>query len=70
MNVQKRIEMYLAKANEAEEQASLSEVPQVREAWKVISEAYRDLAQQNGYNSQNKRPESYRQTTDDGLSQS
>jgi hypothetical protein len=44
MSENTRIEMFLAKAREADEQAEKAKENSVRNAWRTIADGYRDLA--------------------------
>ena len=49
MNTRQRIEEFLAKARQAEEQASRCKDAQAKRAWEAIAKGYRALARQNEY---------------------
>ena len=49
MDIKRRQEEFLAKAEEAEEQAAKAPDERSREGWLRIAFGYRDLARANGY---------------------
>ncbi len=49
MDALKRIELYLARAKEAEEEAFRSKDPGAKQAWEAIAAGYRELARRNGH---------------------